>query len=96
MNPADREMELLGEAHSLSSAKEHFKQGERAGWSDARCSTREDSMTDTTTGAIFSADRVYRYALWRRWSFFGDRRLVFVGLNPGTADENVDDPTIRR
>jgi hypothetical protein len=53
-------------------------------------------MTDTTTGAIFSADRVYRYALWRRWSFFGDRRLVFVGLNPGTADENVDDPTIRR
>lgn len=24
------------------------------------------------------------------------RRLVFIGLNPSTADENKDDPTIRR
>jgi len=36
----------------------------------------------------------YRYTLWRRW---GDGRVVqFIGLNPSTADETVDDPTIRR
>jgi hypothetical protein len=37
----------------------------------------------------------YRYALWRIW---GDEAnfVQFVGLNPSTADENLDDPTIRR
>lgn len=46
-------------------------------------------------GAHFSKSRVYRYALWRIW----DRdkpAVMFVGLNPSTADENVDDPTIKR
>lgn len=46
-------------------------------------------------GAKFSPDKVYRYRLWRYW----DRRkelVLFIGLNPSTADENIDDPTIRR
>ena len=46
-------------------------------------------------GAKFSPDRVYRYRLWRFW----DRRkglVLFIGLNPSTADEKVNDPTIRR
>ena len=46
-------------------------------------------------GAKFSLDRVYRYRLWRFW----DKRkgiVLFIGLNPSTADEKVNDPTIRR
>ena len=44
--------------------------------------------------AAFSNDRKYRYALWRWWA----RRpfAMFIGLNPSTADETNDDPTIRR
>lgn len=46
-------------------------------------------------GAIFSDDRVYRYVLWRTWD--ADKPAVnFIGLNPSTADETEDDPTIRR
>jgi hypothetical protein len=45
----------------------------------------------------FSADRRYRYALWRHWGQTPDPRyLMVVGLNPSTADETQDDPTIRR
>jgi hypothetical protein len=45
--------------------------------------------------AVFSPDRKYRYALWRIWD---ERKPVcmFTGLNPSTAIENTDDPTIRR
>lgn len=46
-------------------------------------------------GAIFSSDRNYRYALWRRWRNDIPYAL-FIGLNPSTADEDNDDPTIRR
>lgn len=44
---------------------------------------------------IFSPCRTYRYALWREW-IGGDGYAMFVGLNPSTADEMRDDPTIRR
>jgi hypothetical protein len=48
-----------------------------------------------STGAIFSPDRVYRYILWREWN--PDLpKCTFIGLNPSTADETIDDPTIRR
>ena len=45
--------------------------------------------------AFFSKDRLYRYALWRIWD---DKlpKVLFIGLNPSTADEIIDDPTIRR
>lgn len=45
--------------------------------------------------AIFSEDRKYRYMLTRQWD---DTKpyVAFVGLNPSTADEHLDDPTIRR
>lgn len=45
--------------------------------------------------ATFSPCRTWRYALYRRW----DRDkpwCMFVGLNPSTADETEDDPTVRR
>lgn len=45
--------------------------------------------------AIFSEDRQYRYVLWRIWD--NTKPLVnFIGLNPSTADETKDDPTMRR
>lgn len=47
------------------------------------------------TGAIFSECRRYRYALWREWDRNAPQMIV-IGLNPSTADERVDDPTIRR
>lgn len=45
---------------------------------------------------IFSPDRKYRYALWREWDMFNSDYALFIGLNPSTADETNDDPTIRR
>lgn len=46
------------------------------------------------TGARFSPCRTYRYRLWRAW---GDGpRLVFLMLNPSTADETANDPTVER
>lgn len=46
-------------------------------------------------GAKFSECRKYRYALWRLWDF-NKPSIMFIGLNPSTANENDDDPTIRR
>ncbi|MBL8224715.1 MAG: DUF1643 domain-containing protein [Chromatiales bacterium] len=46
-------------------------------------------------GAEFSPCRLYRYALWRIWDPAAGT-VNFIGLNPSTADEQIDDPTIRR
>ncbi|WP_375750018.1 DUF1643 domain-containing protein [Vibrio sp. HN007] len=45
--------------------------------------------------AVLSECRKYRYELWRTWD---DAKpyAMFIGLNPSTADEIEDDPTIRR
>lgn len=48
------------------------------------------------TSAEFSDDRTYRYRLDRVWDDTTRNRLVVIGLNPSTADETLDDPTIRR
>lgn len=54
---------------------------------------------------IFSPCRKYRYTLWREFEtsflFDGGNKMKegfvqFIGLNPSTADETKDDPTIRR
>ena len=45
--------------------------------------------------AVLSGDRIYRYALFREWDI-GDGFVLFIGLNPSTANEQKDDPTIRR
>ena len=51
-------------------------------------------MRETQREAELSEDRLYRYRLTRIW---GDGpRATFVMLNPSTADEHVDDPTLRR
>ena len=47
------------------------------------------------SGAVFSDCRKFRYVLWRMWDW--DKPLVMlIGLNPSTADEKVNDPTITR
>lgn len=45
--------------------------------------------------AIFSECRNYRYAIMREWDSSAPK-VLFIGLNPSTADETTDDPTIRR
>lgn len=46
-------------------------------------------------GAAFSHCRRYRYTLHRHWGN-GSRVVNFIGLNPSTADETLDDPTIKK
>lgn len=52
-------------------------------------------MNTSMTGAEFSPCRSWRYALWRRWNI-SRKMALFICLNPSTADETQDDPTIRR
>lgn len=47
------------------------------------------------TDAKLSDCRAYRYALWRTWDE-SKPYAMFIGLNPSTADETEDDPTIKR
>lgn len=48
--------------------------------------------------SIASPDNRYRYTLWRDLEneLLGSGTMLFVGLNPSTADASTDDPTIRR
>jgi hypothetical protein len=46
--------------------------------------------------AAFSPCRTYRYSVVRRLDLLNEDYCVFIGLNPSTADEQTDDPTIRR
>lgn len=53
------------------------------------------TLRSSASGAKFSSNRAYRYLLWRTIAP-GDRAILFICLNPSTADESKDDPTIRR
>ncbi len=56
-------------------------------------------MSDSEAGAIFSDCGQYRYLLWRRWTSHGPDvipDIVWIMLNPSTADERTNDATIRR
>ena len=46
-------------------------------------------------GATFSPCRKWRYVLWRIWNS-ELAPVAFICLNPSTADETIDDPTVRR
>ena len=50
---------------------------------------------ESDNGAVFSRCRTWRYTLWRIW----DRSLPslqVIGLNPSTATETTNDPTVRK
>jgi hypothetical protein len=53
-----------------------------------------DIATRIRSDARISRCGTYRYALWRRWA--AGPQVLFVMLNPSTADRSSDDPTIRR
>jgi hypothetical protein len=58
--------------------------------------TKSTSDLFYASTAIFSDCEDYRYALTRQWASDNSRRAVFVMLNPSTADERDNDPTIAR
>lgn len=45
---------------------------------------------------VNSDDDAYRYVLQRPAAAEGEKRIAWVMLNPSTADEFTDDPTIRK
>lgn len=51
--------------------------------------------TWTSSGAIFSPCKKYRYKLWRVWNETLPT-LYFILMNPSVADEVKNDPTIER
>lgn len=54
-----------------------------------------DSLCGDVASATFSPCRQYRYTLTRTWST-QDKPWMFLMLNPSTADEVVNDPTVSR
>ena len=53
-------------------------------------------MNYISTTCKFSKSRLYRYSLRRSWTRETNDQVLFIGLNPSTADSASDDPTIRR
>lgn len=56
---------------------------------------RRHRKGDADSLAVYSPCERYRYALTRTWNPDG-RRVLFVMLNPSTATEIANDPTVER
>jgi len=59
-----------------------------------RCRRQTFRSSSITGTALLSACGTFRYRLTRSWG--PGNQVVFIGLNPSTADAAHDDPTIRR
>jgi hypothetical protein len=57
--------------------------------------TRTHQKGDAASTAVYSDCEAYRYTLTRTWDPEG-RRALFVMLNPSTATEVQNDPTVER
>lgn len=57
--------------------------------------TRHHVKGDADSVAVYSPCSAYRYALTRVWDNAG-RKVLFVMLNPSTATEVQNDPTVER
>ncbi len=55
---------------------------------------RQHQKDDAASFADYSDDEAYRYVLVRVWA--AGPRVVFVMLNPSTATETQNDPTVER
>lgn len=55
---------------------------------------RAHQKGDAASAAIYSDCETYRYALTREWA--AGSRLLWVMLNPSTASEVANDPTVER
>ena len=53
------------------------------------------SSFDKWSGATFDETRQYRYTLWRTWNPELPQ-IIYILLNPSTADETKNDPTVQR
>lgn len=51
---------------------------------------------DMQGGATISECGRYRPLLWRRWGDEQASCMLWIGMNPSTADASVNDPTIQR
>ncbi|MBI1173045.1 DUF1643 domain-containing protein [bacterium] len=56
---------------------------------------RQHQKGDAASHAVYSPDEAYRYRLERVWQA-GAWRALFVMLNPSTATETQNDPTVER
>ncbi len=56
---------------------------------------RQHSTEGCVSQAVYSCCGLYRYSLTRTWDETGPR-LLWILLNPSTADERRNDPTIER
>lgn len=57
--------------------------------------TRSHTKGDAPSTAVYSECENYRYSLTRVWDS-GGKRVLFVMLNPSTATEVQNDPTVER
>ncbi|WP_170785127.1 DUF1643 domain-containing protein [Ruegeria lacuscaerulensis] len=57
--------------------------------------TRTHTKGDAPSTAVYSDCEKYRYSLTRMWDA-GGRKALFVMLNPSTATEVQNDPTVER
>lgn len=57
--------------------------------------TRSHTKGDASSIAVYSDCENYRYSLTRTWDASG-KRALFVMLNPSTATEVQNDPTVER
>lgn len=57
--------------------------------------TRRFQKNDAASVAVYSDCERYRYLLTREWDLHG-QRVLFIMLNPSTATEVQNDPTVER
>lgn len=57
--------------------------------------TQHYQKGDAASFAVYSDCKLYRYSLTRVWHK-DDRKILFIMLNPSTATETQNDPTVER